>query len=112
MRHLSVWKWLYIPCFEVVLSPKGLTQLQNKVYTYAFHGLACVTIQCVLYYTMNALLLATKKVTITITITIGQNITIAHPWLACATTQCVRYYTMRALLLATKKFHHYIRLLA
>ena len=33
-----------MPCFEVGLSP------QNKAYTFAFHGLACVTIQCVRYY--------------------------------------------------------------
>ena len=39
-----------MPCFEVGLSPKGLTQPQNKAYTFAFHGLACVTIQCVRYY--------------------------------------------------------------
>ena len=31
-------------------SIKGLTQPQNKAYTFAFHGLACVTIQCMRYY--------------------------------------------------------------
>ena len=35
---------------EIELSPSGLTQPQNKVYTFAFHGLACITIQCVRYY--------------------------------------------------------------
>ena len=39
-----------MPCFEVGLSPSGLTQPQNKAYTFAFHGLACITIQCVRYY--------------------------------------------------------------
>ena len=40
----------YMLCFKVGLSPSGLTQPQNKSYTFAFHGLACVTIQCVRYY--------------------------------------------------------------
>ena len=42
---------------EFGLSPKGLTQSQEKkdiisnlVYTFAFHRLACATIQYVLYY--------------------------------------------------------------
>ena len=46
----EVRKWKYMPCFEVGLSPKGLTQPQNKAYTFAFHGLACVTIQGMHYY--------------------------------------------------------------
>ena len=42
---------------EIGLSPKGLTQYQEKciwfqtsLYNFTFHGLACVTIQCVRYY--------------------------------------------------------------
>ena len=85
LRHHSVRKLKYIPCFEVRLSPKDLTHPQIKVYTFAFHGLTYVTIQCVCYYKMRALV---------------QN--------ACATTKkCVHNYKMRALLLATKKLCDY-----
>ena len=61
MRHHFVRKWKYIMrfektilCFEIGLSPKGLTKSQIKVYTFqtslhtfTFHGLASATIQCV-----------------------------------------------------------------
>ena len=53
VRHHSVRKWKHIPCFEVGLSLKGLTHHQNKVYTFALRGLACVTIQCVHYYVVD-----------------------------------------------------------
>ena len=36
--------------YSYALKPVGLTQPQNKVYTFAIHGLACVTIQSVRYY--------------------------------------------------------------
>ena len=51
VRHHSVRKWKYIVrfekcklCFDIGLSP----------YTFAFHGLACASIQCVRKYTMHA----------------------------------------------------------
>ena len=62
LRYHSV-RRKYIPCFEVGLSQKGLTQPQNKVYTFAFHGLACVTIQCVRYYTIHVYYWRQKKFT-------------------------------------------------
>ena len=84
LRLRSVRKWKYIMRFEIRyfflwigLSPKGLTKSQEKsfkfqtsLYTITFHGLACVTIQCVGYYTMRGLL-----------------------YNACTTIQCLRYYT-------------------
>ena len=35
---------------EIIYLVLGLTQSQSKVYHFAFHGLVCVTIQCVRYY--------------------------------------------------------------
>ena len=52
----NVRKWKHMPCFEVGLSPKGLTHPQDKVYSFAFHGLACVTIQSVRHYEMDLFL--------------------------------------------------------
>ena len=64
LRLRSVRKWKYIMRFEIRyfflwigLSPKGLTKSQEKsfkfqtsLYTITFHGLACVTMQCICYY--------------------------------------------------------------
>ena len=66
---------------EIGLSPSGFTQSQEKsilfqtsLYTFAFHGLACATIQCVHNYIVRVQLYS-----------------------ACATIQCGRNYTVRLL---------------
>ena len=57
MRQHSIRKLKYIMRFEIRylfleigLSPKVSTQSQTSLYTFAFHGLACASIQCVRYY--------------------------------------------------------------
>ena len=98
VTQYSVRKWKYIPCFEVGLSPKGLIHPKNKVYTFAFHGLACVTIQCVRYYKM---LKPPSKQSIYFQFPRACVHNYAmHALLqnACNTIKCVRYYKMHALL--------------
>ena len=106
-RHRTVYKYMcyqsvrkrkYIPCFEVGLSPKGLIHPKNKVYTFAFHRLACITIQCVRYYKM---LKPPSKQSIYFRFPRAcvRNYTM-HALLqnVCTTTKYVRYYKRRALL--------------